>query len=237
MPHPAKNPLCFLTSVLLLPVFAGNVFAPPAATGTGDLEVRQLAKRQGFEIVLGDQIIAGYLADSNGKPVIYPLSTPSGKKVVRDYPIKPAGPLEKEDHPHHRSLWLTHGEVNETDFWADPSNSKDGSIRPTSTQVTSDAKTGSATITTTNDWLDVGGGRLLSDTRNFTFDVDDMGRLILDCDFRLTATDGEVHFGDTKEGSFGIRVAGSMKVDAGLGGLITNAEGLINTDAWGVRSP
>ena len=47
---------------------------------------------------------------------------------------------------------------------------------------------------------------------------------------------GDVNFGDTKEGSFGVRVAGTMKVDAKKGGLITNAEGLHNKGAWGKKS-
>jgi hypothetical protein len=59
---------------------------------------------------------------------------------------------------------------------------------------------------------------------------------MIDCDFLLKATDGDVNFGDTKEGSFGIRVAGTMKVDAKLGGEITNAEGEHDADAWGKKS-
>ncbi len=40
-----------------------------------------------------------------------------------------------------------------------------------------------------------------------------------------------------KKARFGIRVAGSMKVDAKMGGVITNAEGETNKDAWGKKSP
>ena len=71
--------------------------------------------------------------------------------------------------------------------------------------------------------------------RRFTFRSAG-GRRIVDSDFLLKATDGDVNFGDTKEGSFGLRVAGTMKADAKLGGIITNAQGEHDKDAWGKKS-
>jgi hypothetical protein len=60
------------------------------------------------------------------------------------------------------------------------------------------------------------------------------GKLIwLDFDVTVTASDGEVKFGDTKEGSFGVRVAGSMKVTSDMGGRIVNSEGQTDAGAWG----
>jgi hypothetical protein len=50
---------------------------------------------------------------------------------------------------------------------------------------------------------------------------------------KVTAIADEVTFGDTKEGAFGVRVAESMKVDAGKGGKIITSEGLSDKDAWG----
>ena len=90
-------------------------------------------------------------------------------------------------------------------------------------------------LTTENDWNDPDGERLLSDVRRYHFQV--IGdRRVIDADFLLVASDGDVNFGDTKEGSFGLRVAGTMKVDAKKGGLITNAEGLHDKEAWGKKS-
>jgi hypothetical protein len=42
-----------------------------------------------------------------------------------------------------------------------------------------------------------------------------------------------VAFGDTKEGSFGIRVPGTMDVEAKKGGRILNSRGQKDEDAWG----
>ncbi len=54
----------------------------------------------------------------------------------------------------------------------------------------------------------------------------------------LTASDGPVTFGDTKEGMFGVRVATSMDVKKGKpGGRIVNAKGLTDAATWGKKSP
>jgi hypothetical protein len=49
----------------------------------------------------------------------------------------------------------------------------------------------------------------------------------------VTAVADEVKFGDTKEGSFGLRIAESMRVDRKLGGKIVTSEGLEDDKAWG----
>lgn len=186
-------------------------------------------------VLLGDTLVAGFISNSEGKPIIYPLATPMGKKIVRSYPIRDAGANEKKDHPHHRSMWLTHGEVNGEDFWATSEAFQGGTIRQDNITSVKDPETGHVTVTTQNTWLSKSGDPVLSDARRFTFLLDD-GRLVLDCGFRLHASAGDVNFGDTKEGSFGVRLAGSMKVDAGNGGKITNAEGRTNAGAWGRKS-
>jgi hypothetical protein len=55
-------------------------------------------------------------------------------------------------------------------------------------------------------------------------------------DFTITikATDADVTFGDTKEGTFAVRVADPMRVEAKQGGRIVNSDGKVNEDAWGV---
>ena len=55
----------------------------------------------------------------------------------------------------------------------------------------------------------------------------------IDFDVTMKASDGPLKFGDTKEGSFGLRVAETMKVDAKQGGQIVNSEGQQDAAAWG----
>lgn len=201
--------------------------------GVDAFRIEETTNPPGWNIYRGKELVAGYIFDSAGKPIVYPLIGPEGHRMTRNFPMnEDLGERERGDHDHHRSMWLTHGDVNGVDFWLDDENCGKIVHRSGTSEIDSD---GAAVLITNNDWLDADGKRLLSDTRRFSFrDVD--GRRIVDCDVLLKATDGDVNFGDTKEGSFGVRVAGTMKVDAKMGGLITNAEGDTNKDAWGKKS-
>ncbi|MFK8112783.1 MAG: PmoA family protein [Rubripirellula sp.] len=219
-----------LTFSCCLSGLVGTAEAQTVAQAT-KLRVEKVADGSGWNVFQGDELVAGYLKDSNGKPIIYPLHGPAGHPMTRDFPMKDAGEHERDDHDHHRSLWLTHGDVNGFDFWLDDDHC--GKIIQTSGEASVEGD--SVVIATTNDWVDPEGNKLLSDSRRFAFrDLD--GRRVIDCDFLLNAEYGDVNFGDTKEGSFGARLAGTMKVDAKMGGLITNADGKNNKDAWGKKS-
>ncbi|HON08744.1 MAG TPA: PmoA family protein, partial [Verrucomicrobiota bacterium] len=49
----------------------------------------------------------------------YPIIGPGGVKMTRNWPMVPNAPDEEYDHPHHRSLWFSHGSVNGIDFWSE----------------------------------------------------------------------------------------------------------------------
>src|SRR5256885_3703679 len=51
----------------------------------------------------------------------YPVIGPGGARMTRDYPMVPNSEGEEHDHPHHRSLWYSHGSVNRIDFWSEAS--------------------------------------------------------------------------------------------------------------------
>lgn len=197
-----------------------------------DQRIETNKREPGWNVFRGEERIAGYLKNSGGKPILYPLHGPQGHSMTRHFPMTGAGENEQSDHDHHRSLWFTHGEVNGFDFWVD--DAPCGTIMQTSGQAS--IEDGAAVITTQNDWLDPKGNKLLADTRRFAI-RDEGGRRFLDCDFLLKADYGDVTFGDTKEGTFGIRVAGTMRVNAKKGGQITNANGDRNKKAWGKKSP
>ncbi|TWU41648.1 hypothetical protein Q31b_31020 [Novipirellula aureliae] len=186
-----------------------------------------------WEVFINDDLFAVYLADSGGKPIIYPIIGPDEQSMTRHFPMQDDMDGESDDHDHQRSFWFTHGEVNGVDFWMDDNHC--GHIVQTSGTASIQDDGDTAVIKTGNDWVDPSGKRLLSDEREFRFFTNN-GKRIIECNLVLMATDGDVHFGDTKEGSFGIRVPSTMKVDAGLGGKITNAEGLHDAEAWGKRS-
>ena len=169
------------------------------------------------------------------KPYFHPLRSATGKIVTRRYPMEIVEG-ERQDHPHHRGLWFTHGDVNGLDFWtADPSREGDkyGTVELVEIGgVSSGEERGS--LAATFDWKDPRGKALLREERTVYFYAHPSLR-IMDLQIRLTGVE-KVKFGDTKEGTFAIRVAESM--NERNGGTLVNAEGQTGEkNVWGKRSP
>ncbi len=186
---------------------------------------------EGVTVKLDGQLFTRYLVKSGPKPILWPLVGPHGKEMTRGYPMREATEFEREDHIHHRSLWFTHGDVNGVSFW-DESGSHGRIAHREFLELSGGER---AVIRSRNDWLNQNDQRICEDVRTFTFHLDGERRLI-DFDIVVKATSGPVVFGDTKEGTFGTRVAGSMRVERGKGGKIVNSEGQTNVDAWGKRA-
>ena len=55
------------------------------------------------------------------RPFLYPVLGPGDLPMTRNWPMKEA-PGEERDHPHQRSLWWTHGDINGVDFWSEAAN-------------------------------------------------------------------------------------------------------------------
>jgi len=196
------------------------------AAQAATFEVKQ--HKDGVEVWQNGKLLTRYLKKSQTKPILWPLHDPNGNEITRAYPMrKKAGEGERADHPHHRSFWFDHGDVNGVSFWHE--NEGAGSIEHRKFVKTTGGDT--AVITTSNDWVTPKGETVCSDIRTLTFGVDN-GMNYIDVDVTVIAK-GDTVFGDTKEGSFGVRTAGTMKVDAKLGGKITNSEGQTDKAAWG----
>lgn len=185
----------------------------------------------GVRVLLDGEVVADYLTKSKSKPIIWPLVGPDGVKMTRDYPMDPDSEDERHDHPHHRSLWFTHGDVNGVDFWLEGG---EGGITEHQKFTKLDAND-HAVVATANKWKTADGKPVLSDARRFTFGTSGDQRWV-DCEFKLIASHGAVNFGDTKEGTFGLRLAESLTVDAGQGGTIVTSGGEKDRDAWGVKA-
>jgi hypothetical protein len=195
-----------------------------------------------IKVLVDGKFFTEYLSDQAAKPYYYPVIGPAGAAITRNHPMKNVEG-ETKDHNHQRSFWFTHGNVNSYDFWAsDPLNKRktnDGTIKETA-KKTLVAGPVLGLIRTSDDWLGPDGKRVCEDERVFTVYDTEAGRVV-DFDITLTATDGPVTFGDTKEGMFGLRVASSMDVVGPKKkkgeGKITNAEGINDAAAWGKASP
>lgn len=201
----------------------------------GDVTVRETAS--GYEVLVDGELYVGYLKDYKGTPILWPVVGPSGKKMTRDFPmVSRDDNSEAKDHQHHRSIWFTHGEVNDSDFWV---MNKQKVVHKKFQKAESDGK--KAIIVSENDWEGKDGKVLCSDVRTMRFG-ETGGDRYLDFDIKITAVADTVVFGDTKEGTFGIRVPGTMDVDAKKrnpewGGSILNAKGDKDDSAWAKRSP
>jgi hypothetical protein len=190
-------------------------------------EISAERSKNGAVVKIDGQLFTEYWTQSGNKPILWPILGPTGKPMTRDYPMRSHGD-ETKDHPHHRSLWFTHGEVNGVNFWLDQGNV--GQIKHL--EFTKVAGGKPATIAARHAWLAPDGKKIGEDDLTLHFDTDGRARWI-DFDITIHATDGPMRFGDTKEGTFGVRVADSMRVDAKRGGRIVNSQGQTDGDAWG----
>ncbi len=202
-----------ITAVATLLVNAGPSMA----------EITAQRSDSGVVIRIDGKPFTEYVTDSNGTPILWPIIGPTGKPMTRAYPMADA-PEEKKDHPHHRSMWFTHGDVNGLSFWHKESIKHREFVRIESGDR--------AVVVTRNDWMSPDGKKVCEDERTLTFAADGDARWI-DFDITLGATDQPVKFGDTKEGTMGVRVAATMKVDSKKGGQIVNSEGQTDGGAWG----
>ena len=186
---------------------------------------------RGAVIRVDGSLFAKYLTRSGRQPVIWPIHGPTGAEHTRAYPIGPRQESESDDHIHHRSLWFAHGDVNGFDFWGntEPKHACE-IVHREFTSLERDGQT--ATISTRNDWIAV-GKKQCEDERTFVFGSDDSVRWI-DFGIRLIATESDVKFGETKEGTFATRVAGTIKLEPPGQGQIVNSRGQRNEAAWGM---
>jgi hypothetical protein len=151
-----------------------------------------------------------FCGPETAKPYLHPLRSASGKIVTRHYPMENVAG-ETHDHPHHRGLWFSHGDVNGYDFWAnEPSQHSPKTGRIVLKNI-GDASGGkkSGVIQATFDWVDPQGKALLTESRKMTFYAEP-ARRVIDFDILLTPLD-KVTFGDTKEGTFAIRLAPELE--------------------------
>jgi hypothetical protein len=204
----------------------------------------------GYEVTIDNKQFAEYrkefqVADRLNAPIIWPVIGPNDKPMTRAFPMTEGVPGETTDHPNHKSIWFSQDEINGNKHRGARSTIEHKEFVKTEC----DGKT--ATLVTKNNWLDNRTNETLcSDVRTVTFGVIDKHRYI-DYDVILTAEQDDIHIGDTKEGTFAIRVPSSLDVDANMpddrypdrnanpgqrGGTIVNAQGDKNDAAWGKRS-
>lgn len=213
-------------AIACLLAFTLLVATSNSAVAAEKIELKQTD--EGVDVLVDGELFTTYVKKSGAKPILWPIVGPQGVQITRSYPMREGVEGEKSDHPHHRSLWFTHGDVNGVSYWHETEGH--GDIVHQDFQVLESGET--ATIKSANDWIDPSGNKVCEDVRTFQFGARGEYRWI-DVDIVVTASADEVVFGDTKEGSFGVRIAGTMKEDSKLGGKIMTSEGLTGGASWG----
>ena len=93
-------------------------------------EVSVERSERGAVVKIDGQLFTEYRTKAGQSPALWPVIGPTGKPVTRGYPFTPPEKSGTNDHPHHQSLWMTHGEVNGIDFWGSNRNDGKGDAGP-----------------------------------------------------------------------------------------------------------
>jgi hypothetical protein len=195
------------------------------------------ASKTHIDFTSGKNLVTRYVIDPKAsKPYFWPLNALPGVSVTRAWPMEDdKGTKKDHDHPHHKSAWFCHGDVipegleykkhiknvEGVDFWSETvGHGKIVCVRVDSPKTSKNQ----ASIVTANEWRTAEGQKVLDETRTIHFYPFAPGANLLVLDVDLHASVCGITFGDTKEGSLGVRVKTSMRADRGKGVLI-NAEG------------
>lgn len=221
--------------------------ALPALADEPTLSVTKTADTLDF--VIGKTLVSRYhVGPKVAKPYFYPLNAPGEVCVTRGWPMQEGLPKETKDHVHQKSAWFCHGDVipeglemktrssdkrvKGVDFWSEtPGHGRIVCVGVSEPVV----KGNMAKVVTKNEWRSADGVNILDEERTITlYDLGTARLFVLTAD--LHASTYPITFGDTKEGSMGVRVSDEIKVKGGNGAYV-NAEGKKNEkEVWGYRS-
>jgi hypothetical protein len=198
--------------------------------------------KDALEFKVGKELVTRYHVGENvAKPYFWPVYAPGEIPVTRAWPLEKGAPKETTDHVHQKSAWFCHGDVipegievkqkikgiKGVDFWSEaPGHGKIVCVD------VGTPKGGS--VVTRNEWRTADGTKILDETRTITLRPVAKGRLLtLDIDLHASAC--PVTFGDTKEGSMGVRV--NDEITTKNGGHFFNADGKKDEkEIWGYPS-
>jgi Family of unknown function (DUF6807) len=180
-----------------------------------------------IEVTIGGRPFTTYYFHKDvAKPFLMPLQTPSGVIVSRPFPV--FNDMSMADRslpgfePHQRPLYFDHGDIDGVDFWSEAvfssayggaNRKQPATPRPVRahghmTLMKLDEVQGgpdSGTVRARFSLQDPNNRVLGEETQTYTFRGDERTRTI-DCEYVIYALGNAVVFGDTKEGTFAVRL-------------------------------
>ncbi len=185
-----------------------------------------------LRIEINGELFSEYHFKDVSRPFLYPVMGPDEAPLTRNWPMVNA-PNEEHDHPHHRSLWYAHGSINGNDFWSEEKGAGK-TVHEKFLAVKSGKKKG--TIQSVNKLVANDGTVVATDERTWTFYSRPDARMF-DFDITMHASNGDLKFGDTKEGTMAMRLNEVMRLKGKTGhGHIINSEGVKDDETWGKRA-
>lgn len=214
----------------------------------GCQSVRRSGEGGGFSVVEtngvlriahGSTLVSEYHYADVSRPFLYPLLGPDGVHMTRRWPQEDVGGEEK-DHPHHHALWWSHGAANGADFWSEVAGAGK-TVHQSFIQrgIEGSGAAEKAVVASRNRWIAQGGKVVAEDERRMVFHAPTADVRQVDFEITVRPVGGPLVLGDTKEGTFAIRLAETMRLkraDKSKGGTILNSRGQRDGDTWGKRA-
>jgi len=223
---------------VLISLTAGCAVAADKSSLASESESVKLTQQDGkIRVEIGGKLFTEYHFQDVSRPFLYPILGPGEHKMTRNWPIQEAE-NEERDHPHHRSLWYAHGNVNGQDFWTE-GNKAGKTVHERFLEISSGKKSG--VLRSQNKWVAKDGTVVATADETIRFSGT-ASLKIIDYDITIHASNGEITMGDTKEGTMAIRLAETMRLSPNKfnkgkpTGHIVNSEGVRDGETWGKRA-
>lgn len=234
--------VCLLLAASLLGIAGCTTSRQNSQSKASNSGVQITTLTNRLRVEINGQLFTEYYFSNVPRPFCYPLIGPGGLPMTRSYPME-FPPGEDHDHPHHRSLWFAHGLVNGEDFWTEQ-GAFGKQVHQRFIALESGKKSGS--IKSENAWISGDGRLICTDDRTIRFYAGPQTERVLDFEITLHAGAQPLVLGDTKEVTFAMRIAESMRLVKPVAkgakkgepgaGKILNSEGVRDAAAWGKRA-
>lgn len=188
-----------------------------AALAAGPVELKRGRDRVDV-VVDGKPFTTYFYGAAVAKPYLMPLRTGGGTIVTRGFPVgndASAGDRKGSSfEPHQRPLYFAHGDIDGLDFWGEAAFAKyyndhgHQAYGHMALEKIEEVKAaGDAGTIRARFLLEDPNNRVVAEeTQSYRFEGTG-GTRTVDCEFVVRATNGPLDFGDSKEGTFGIRLA------------------------------
>jgi Methane oxygenase PmoA len=215
----------------------------PLTSFSADAKVQLQRKGASIDVLIdGRPFTTYYFVADVAKPYFQPLRTAQGTVVTRDFPIgneiPPGHEHDESLEPHQRPMFFGHGDIDGIDFWGEavfPRYSDDTVFGRTVFRKLADIPSGDSAGFGADFDLTGPEGRVIADEIQMFYFGGDKNSRWIDCEITLLANHGsDLTLGDTKEGSFGIRLA--KELNSPPGHMVNSAGAEGEKAIWGKRA-